>query len=499
MTALYPLRSIATRALVALATVAGCAVIGAGAALATTDPSVVRPLAAILVAADLVLLCLRFPRGGVVATLVFLAALGLVRRLLIPVAAWTSFDPLLLVGPAMAALLLIQSARQAPRRRGKRVAAMVAMLLGLTVIEAVNPEGGGLVAGVTGLLFLAVPLLWFFIGRRGDDRLLGAVLAVTLAGAVLSACYGIWQTAVGLPPWDQGWVAQGGYAALSVNGVVRAFGSFSSSAEYAQYLGIGIAVIAARALTGRLRAIIALPLLGWALLLESARGEVVLVLVALLLMSAVRAFRAGGATVVTLFGLGVLTLLDYLFGKRLGDVAQSTPNPLLAHQLAGLANPLNPQTSTLLVHVQLVVGGFAQALHHPLGLGTAATTLAGRLAQAPTSAGTEVDVPNEFVSLGLAGGTLYLLIVVVTLILAVRLAARRRDMTSLAALGILTVSFGQWLDGSYYLLAPLVWLLIGWVNTRGDIDAAADDIAGGAAAAHRRAGEALAEMRATRR
>ena len=31
-------------------------------------------------------------------------------------------------------------------------------------------------------------------------------------------------------------------------------------------------------------------------------------------------------------------------------------------------------------------------------------------------------------------------------------------------MGLLVITLGQWLNGGYYALAPLLWLLIGWAN-----------------------------------
>jgi len=53
---------------------------------------------------------------------------------------------------------------------------------------------------------------------------------------------------------------------------------------------------------------------------------------------------------------------------------------------------------------------------------------------------------------------------VIALAAACRLALRRRDAVSLGTVGVLIVCFGQWLNGGYYALSPLVWLLIGSIG-----------------------------------
>jgi hypothetical protein len=46
---------------------------------------------------------------------------------------------------------------------------------------------------------------------------------------------------------------------------------------------------------------------------------------------------------------------------------------------------------------------------------------------------------------------------------AAGLALQRRDALSLAALGILVITLGQWLNGGYYAVSALVWILLGWI------------------------------------
>lgn len=457
------------RALALGLALAGSAALAVVTAVLAASPDTIRILVALLLVTGLVLIALRSPRACVVALMVFLTVLGLLRRLLIPIAGWSMYDPLLLVCPAITLFLLL-GGREEPLALG-RLPALIAGLIGIAVLEVFNPQGGGVLAGAAGLLFVAVPVLWFFIGRRlADDRLILALLGVVLVGAGPVAVYGLWQTSFGLPPWDAAWVSLGGYTALHVGDVIRAFSSFSSSAEYTVFLSFAVIVVVARVLEARRWTMLLLPLLAlvpllvWALLVASARGPIVGVLAALLVMGGLRAGSIRRMVVILVTGLGVLGALDYLLGARLGEIAATSADPLLAHQLGGLADPLNPQKSTLLDHVQLIGAAFLQGVSHPLGLGTASVTLAAsKFSQGPV--GSEFDISDAFVSFGLVGGILYLAIVVMALAQAGRLAFRRRDLASLAAAGMLTVSCGHWHTGEYYLISPLVWLLIGWVSS----------------------------------
>ncbi len=68
------------------------------------------------------------------------------------------------------------------------------------------------------------------------------------------------------------------------------------------------------------------------------------------------------------------------------------------------------------------------------------------------------------VALGLPGLLAYGVILVSGLRLALSTAQRRRDVLSLAALGIVAVTVLQWLNGGLYSVAFLPWLVLGWMD-----------------------------------
>jgi hypothetical protein len=101
----------------------------------------------------------------------------------------------------------------------------------------------------------------------------------------------------------------------------------------------------------------------------------------------------------------------------------------------------------------------------PVGQGITATTLAGE--ELGRGRSTEVDISNAFVSLGGLGGLAYLGLVALALSTTLRLAVRTRSAVSLACLGSLVVVLGQWLNGGFYAVSPLVWLAVGFVVAEG--------------------------------
>jgi hypothetical protein len=442
-----------TLVLLALAAIAG--------GVAAVAPGLLRPLFAAAFALALLTLCFTRPRAGLVATVGFLTALAMIRRLLIADAGWESVDPLLLVGPLVAAVLclrifLLEGRPIAPDILSKLVIAVLVM----TGLQIFNPAGGSVVAGLVGFLFLGMPLLWFFVGRElVDESLADTIMGFVVALAVVVALYGLLQTQIGFPSWDRAWIdhARGtGYAALNVDNQVRAFGTFSSSAEYALFLGAALAFAAASVLRGRARWGLAIPILAVALFLASARSAFVLTGLAIAVLAALRPRRPALAVAVAVVALAVA----YASVSVLGSTLSTSGNALVEHQVSGLTDPLNGDVSTLGVHVDLFVEGIDFGLNHPLGAGVGVIGQAAKLGSGNIGGSTEFDVSNAFVSSGLVGGLLYTVLLAVAVLRGIQgwFAGRA---TLLPILGIMVSTAGYWLIGGHYLLVPLTWMLIG--------------------------------------
>jgi len=427
----------------------------------------VRLLFALALAAVLILLVFTEPAAAVVATVVYLILVALMRRLLIPATGgWVSADPLLLVAPLVAVALLIRLFVLERRSLAPDVlSVLVLVVFVITIVEVPNPAGRGIAAGIAGLLFMAVPLLWFFVGRELlTDRLRDGLFALIVVLALAIGAYGVAQTQFGFPSWDSQWVNISQLSSLNVLGDVRAFGTFSSFVEYAFFLGCALAVCVSFVLRGHAIALFAVPPLAAALFLSSHRSALLLSLAAIVVMCALRTRRPALALTITVLALGVGVGGMIAFGSKLSDAGQSSGNALVSHQLGGLGDPLDPNASTLLVHFRLVEDGFKSAVTHPLGEGPAVTNNAAGVNSSPfdQTQATEVDFSNAFVALGAPGGVLYLVVVVLALAGAVRSYFRGRE-AMLPVVGVLVASFGQWLTGGHYALSPLTWLLIGTV------------------------------------
>ncbi len=451
----------------ALAGALAAAGLGAGGAAAVAlQPGQLRELVAGGIAIALLTLVFVRPRTAVLATVGFLVVLAFLRRILISAAGWSALDPLLLVGPVVAVVLMVRLFVLESRPLAvDGLSKLVLAVLGLTILEIGNPTGGGLVTGLGGFLFLGMPLLWFFIGRElATDALTGRLLWFLVSAGAVIALYGILQSKTGFPSWDIDWLNVTGYSALNVGDEIKPFGTFSSSAEYSLFLGSGLAVAAAFVLRGRGPALLALLPLAVGLFLSSTRSALITAFSAIIVLVALRPRRPVIALVAAVLSIGGSYGALKAFSGDLSRGATQSGSALVNHQVAGLTDPLNPSSSTLLVHLQLVRQGFEEGLRNPIGSGTASTNQAGGKlggASGPARA-TEVDLSNAFVALGLLGGLLYLAVVVVILVKAVRGYFAGHELL-LPVIGVLIVGAGQWLTGGHYALSPLTWLLIGWM------------------------------------
>ena len=173
--------------------------------LAVEMPDAYRTTLALAIGLNLIVLSMKWPRAAALAVLLFLPFLGLIRRLLIFEVPWTGNDPLVLVGPVVALFLLYRLYVLEDRPvLTDLLTKLVLGIIALGVVQVVNPFAtGGVLSNLGGLIFLAVPLLWFFIGRAvADDAsvafLLQAVIVVALvvgstgsfrpSGARVSGC-----------------------------------------------------------------------------------------------------------------------------------------------------------------------------------------------------------------------------------------------------------------------------------------------------------------------
>lgn len=441
-------------------------------ALAALHPEWWRALLAAVLTLNGLLLAVRWPAVAAVVTLLFLPFLALIRRLLIADAGWTGNDPLLLVAPSVA-LFLCYRIFVLERRQlaSDLLSRLVLVLLGFAVFGAINPLGtGGILGGVGGLLFIGVPLLWFFIGRELPDRktvewLMQAVVCV----AVAIAAYGLYQTELGsLPPWDAAWHDVAGFSGLTAGEsetghlLFRPWGTFSSTSEYAGYLSIGLMIAIALFVHRRLAMAVAIPVLAFAVFLAGGRSVLALTLVAGLVLVALRTRNVVVGVLVVVLGAAAMYGAAGTIGPTLDRAAGLSGDPKVERQVGGLLNPLDPDKSTFLSHWENLGRAVKEGFANPIGSGTGATNLGARIGGGGTVE-TDIDVGDVFVSFGFVAGFVFIAIIVVAFrAVCSRYLAGGSDPLIFAVVGVLVVTLGQWLQGGHYAASALTWFLLGW-------------------------------------
>jgi hypothetical protein len=465
-----------------LAAIAAGVLFVAGAAAVVPDHAIVRWAVALAVACALGYVAWRSFEQGVVVTFGWLLVLGLVRRLVSTFQADPGSDPLLLVGVAAVAVLVVVAVARGALREISLLGAGVLAMTSLAIVEAANPEQDRLTLGVRGLLFWVAPMLWFWVGRVARTALVERVLCLVTVVAGVAATYGLGQALIDFPPWDRRWIDNRGYRALEISGpdTLRQFGFSSSAGEYALLLTVGILLCVlylAREWRADTRdpARIALPMVGLAVMtpalaLASVRTAVVLLVLALAVVFV--AARGRGSVTAVLAGAAALGLLWFGLSRIDTDgMDDHGPVGMLRRTIRGLADPLG-QDSTLRTHLELFGDGFDAAGDRPLGVGTSAGT--------PVGPGFENDVANgglAFGFLGLAGVTWCIAFGFVT---AFRVVARHGGLVALAALGILVLSLRFWWSGAHYGAAALLWFVLGWADATARRDSRARSVEVGA-------------------
>jgi hypothetical protein len=462
---------------IGLPTVAITVLVAGGAAyVAVSLPEYHRAALAGVIALNLIVLGMKWPRAAVLGTLLFLPFLALIRRLLIAESGWISNDPLLLVGPVVAIFLVCRLYVLEGRRLDRDVVTtLCVVLLGLVVLLAFNPFGaGGLAAGLGGVLFLGVPLLWFFIGRQlGDERSISFILHAVIAVAIVVAAYGLFQTELApgerLPQWDQDWYEVAGYSALNVGeegNQIRPFSTFASNGEYSSYLTVALIVIFALAVHRRPLYLLAAPLLAFALFSSGGRAGMALTTLAIVLLLGALTRNLALGLVVIVLGVAAVYGLAIAFGPRLDRAAGLTGNAVSKRNVSGLLHPLDPGRSSVLARWDNLVIGVRDGFKEPLGTGTGASNIAGRNLSDSKQAGRETDndVSDTFLSLGPLGGLTYVALIIFAFRAVFTRYGRQSSWMVFAVAGVLVVMFGNWLNGGLYAIAPLTWFLLGWAS-----------------------------------
>jgi hypothetical protein len=207
-------------------------------------------------------------------------------------------------------------------------------------------------------------------------------------------------------------------------------------------------------------------------------------------MTILRVFKGRRALLPIVLSVAVTLGLLVAIGPLLSRVAAGSSDPAVAHQGGGLGNPLNEDSSTLPTHFRAFRQGVESGLRHPLGQGTGAASHTadslGSSGSAPAKTtvdnngtdeslrGTDADISNIFLSLGVAGGVVYVALLFVLARALLRRYSRWKDPILLGVIGFSVLLSFEWLRGEQYAISALTWFMLGWA-TRSQDDPALEE------------------------
>ena len=431
--------------------------------------------------------------AGLLGMMFFEPMRGFLRRAQYLFLSYSDTDPIHIVTPVVTllAFAMLLQRRKLEIFRETPLAGLVSILGLIYFLEIFNPLQGGLAVGFSGALFILVPVVWFYFGQAIKPRFIETAFRIVVVLGLITSLYGVYQLAFGFPSFEQYWIDHTEfYNSISVGNVERALATYSSAEEWGRYIEIG-ALIAFGFAAGAARYLrragwfLAGATLSMMLLLTGQRTAMfglILGCVVLLLLGA-RTWRAVVGRVLLVLA-PVLLLALLVKAPTKDDMLSHDENDRVGSVLSHTARgTLRPTEEGSLQERLTNWTWFATELvpYRPLGIGLGGTSLgAWRFnTGTDTSTDTGTDLPpidSYFISTVVTCGLPTALLFVWILAKATRMSWRAfrnaepgsaearlwRIAAMLMPVLILNSLFGNTFQ--LYSVAPIGWLLIGWIS-----------------------------------
>jgi hypothetical protein len=420
-----------------------------------------------------------------VALMLFEPFRGLLRRAQYLLVEYSNQDPIHLLTPVVTVMAMAVLLRRERLNTfvATPLATSVSLLVLLFILEIFNPLQGGIVVGLTGALFTLFPVAWFYFGQTVSEAFMRKAFTLIVVVGIIASLHGLYQMLVGYPAFEQYWIDNtDAYQAIAVGHVRRAVATFSSAEEWGRYLEFGAIIafgFAAGAKNIRLR-------FGWiacglasvaAILLSGQRTAIfgTILGIATLILLGARSFGNGLARV-GLMLLPVVLVVAFVKAPTADDVWEKseteTVTAVLSHAQRGTLKPADEDS------LQIRFENWGELVtdvipYRPLGAGLGAGTL-GEVRYAKSDELPPIDntILVLAIACGIPGALLFMWILGRASWFSVSLAYRSRDDTessnirrivaSLMLPLVLNSIFG--LTFTIYSVAPIAWLLMGWIS-----------------------------------
>ncbi len=425
--------------------------------------------------------------AGLFAMMLFEPLRGFIRRAQYIFLPYTQTDPIHLVTPVVtiiAFMTLLQRERFSIFM-STPLAKMVSLLGLIYFLQIFNPLQGGLAVGFSGALFILVPVAWFYFGQAIKPEFVYTALKLVVIVGLITSLYGLYHLAYGFPAFEQYWLDHtDAYESIALGKIKRALATYSSAEEWGRYIEVGAIIAFGFGVT----AASYLRRAGWffcgialtvMLLFTGQRTAIfglILGVIALMALGAKTwrgAFARLGLTMAPVLLIGVLAqgptsddMLDHGEGEKFQTV--------LSHSTRGALNPTKEDS----LQERFTIWTFLATEivpKNPLGMGLGATSLAVNR----TDKGAALPPVDSYfiasvITCGLPAALLFVAILVRASLISWRAsrAATRgtsnarvwRVVAALMPVLILNSFFGN--TFTLYSVAPVGWLLLGWISAQ---------------------------------
>lgn len=423
--------------------------------------------------------------AGLVAMILFEPFRGFIRRAQYLIVDYSQYDPIHILTPmvTLMALAMLLQRHRFHVLRATPLAGAVSVLAAIFAIQIFNPLQGGIMIGLSGAMLVLVPVTWFYFGQATNAQFIRIVLQTIVVLGIITSLYGVYQMIWGYPQFERYWLENVEfYVSIGVGHVKRPLATFTNAEEWGRYIAMG-ALIAfgfgagTRRLLSRAAWFLCGTGLSTVLLFTGQRTAIfglILGFASLMLLGA-RGFRGVALRLVLLLVpvLLVVTLAkppseDEMWNKD----ETETVGTLLSHTQRGTLQPTGEQS--LYVRFEVWQDLITNVIpYRPLGSGLGAGSLG---ALKFSNAAEDIAIDNFVlvlaVACGIPGALLFLWILARATRFAFGQTRRAEPDTSEAAIAriiaalmpmfILNNFFG--LTFSLYAVAPIGWLLIGWLS-----------------------------------
>lgn len=423
--------------------------------------------------------------AGLLAMIVFEPFRGLIRRLQYLIVDYSQFDPIHVLTPivALMALGLMLQRYRLNIVRATPLAGSVSILAAIFFVQIFNPLQGGLMIGMSGAMLILMPVCWFYFGQAVNPRFIRIAFQAIVALGMISSLYGIYQLIYGYPQFEQYWLENVEfYASIGVGHVKRPLATFTSAEEWGRYIAMGTLIAfgfgaAASRLLNRAGWFVCGAMLSTVLLFTGQRTAIfgLLLGVACLVLLGARNMR-GVAIRLTMMLIPLVLIMVLAKPPAEADMwsreETDKVGTLLSHTQRGTLQPTGEES--LYVRFEVWQDLITNVIpYRPLGSGAGAGSLSALKFSDNVE---EMAIDNFVLVLAVAGGIpaalLFLWILGRATLFAFRqtrraapdstVAVTARIIAAMMPVFILNNIFG--LTFSLYAVAPIGWLIIGWIS-----------------------------------